>query len=114
MANLPRETLVTIANLLPRLFEVINLAKFTEFQLFETYGETDETISELDEVSNAAERLRSLYNGLYNLVLQVAESQPMATNATMSSLVELIAKAEPTASAVEASALETKRNWNLP
>ncbi|MGB3205606.1 MAG: hypothetical protein WBB28_11505 [Crinalium sp.] len=56
MANLPDETLITVANLLPRLFNVINLATACEFNLFEQYGETEETLSEL---SRTQERSRT-------------------------------------------------------
>lgn len=114
MANLPKETLTIIANLLPRLFEVINFAKFTEFQLFEIYGETDETIGELQEVSNAAERARSFYNRVYSLVLQIAETQPVANHATLDLLYQSIEMAQATSDATVATATETKRNWNLP
>jgi hypothetical protein len=113
MANLPDETLTTISNLLPRLFQVINLAMETEFSLFEQYGETDETIGELEQVRNAEERLRTLYNRIYGLVLQVAESQPAANSATLNLLYQSIEQAVATAYAVEATAQETKRNWNL-
>ena len=74
MANLPESTLITVANLLPRLFQVINLATETEFNLFERYGETEATLPELEELENAAERVRGSYNRLYGLVLQVAQN----------------------------------------
>ena len=114
MASLPDETLINIANLLPRLFQVINLATTTEFNLFEEYGETEETSGELEQVKNAAERLRNLYNRVYGLLLQVAESQPVANRATLELLYRSIKLAEVTADAVEATAQESKRNWNLP
>ncbi len=114
MADLPEETLRTIANLLPRLFKVINLALQTEAKLMDRYGETEETIGELEQVKNAAERARNYYNRLYGLVLQVAESQPVANSATIDLLYRSIEQAEATADATEATALETKRNWNLP
>ena len=113
MAKLPDETLINVANLLPRLFQVINLATTTEFNLFEQYGETEETIGELEELKNAGERARTLYNRLYALVLQVAESQPIANRATLELLYQTIAQALPTADAAEASVLEIKRSWNL-
>ncbi len=114
MANLPDETLITVANLLPRLFNVINLATACEFNLFEQYGETEETVSELEELKNAAERARMFSNRLYGLVLQVAESQPVAYEATVKLLQQSIEQAQATADAVEASVQEIKRSWNLP
>jgi hypothetical protein len=47
-------------------------------------------------------------------MLQVAESQPFANYATLNLLYQSIELAEQTADAVEATAKETKRNWNLP
>lgn len=40
MATLPDETLITVTNLLLRLFNMINLTTAIEFALFEEYGET--------------------------------------------------------------------------
>lgn len=64
MAHLPPETLTLIVNLLPRLFEVIDLAIATEYNLFEQYGETTETLCELTELKNVTERVRVFYNRL--------------------------------------------------
>jgi hypothetical protein len=111
--NHPRTSSDAPYNLLPRLFQVINLATETESSLFEQYGETDETIDELEQVRNAEERLRTLYNRIYGLVLQIAESQPAANSATLNLLYQSIEQAVATAYAVEATAQETKRNWNL-
>lgn len=114
MANLSNGTLTIVANLLPRLFQVINLATATEFNLFERYGETNETLPELEELNNSAERARLFYNRLYGLVLQIAESQPIASPATLNLLYQTIEQAIATTDAVEASVQEIKRTWNLP
>lgn len=114
MAQLPSETLNLITNLLPRLFDVINLATATEYNLFEQYGETAETIPELTELKNVTERARSFYNRLYGLTLQVAESQPMASLATLNLLKLSIEQAQAVSDAGEASVLEIKRTWGLP
>ncbi|HEY9705190.1 MAG TPA: hypothetical protein V6C58_22320 [Allocoleopsis sp.] len=58
MANLSEETLIMVVNLLPRLFTVINLSTAVEHNLFEQYGETEATVSELEELNNSAERGR--------------------------------------------------------
>ncbi len=114
MANLPESTLITVANLLPRLFQVINLATETEFNLFERYGETEETLPELEELNNAAERVRSSYNRLYGLVLQVAQTQPAASSTIIDLLYRSIEMAVANADASEASVREVKRSWNKP
>jgi hypothetical protein len=113
MADLSQETLTIIANLISRLFEVINLATATEFNLFEQYGETEETISELEELQNVTERIRIFYNRLYKLTLQIGESQPLANPDTLNLLQLSIEQAQATADAGEASVQEIKRSWNL-
>ena len=114
MANLPESTLITVANLLPRLFQVINLATETEFNLFERYGETEATLPELEELNNAAERVRSSYNRLYGLVLQVAQTQPAASSTIIDLLYRSIEMAVANADASEATVREVQRSWNLP
>lgn len=113
MANLSDEVLITVANLLSRLFTVINLATATEYQLFQQYGENEQTSPELEEISNVTERARTFYNRLYGLVLQVAESQPIASSRLINFLDQSIEEARATADAGEASILEVKRSWNL-
>lgn len=113
MAHLPPETLKPIADLLPRLFEVIDLATATEYNLFERYGETVETISELTELKNVTERVRIFYNRLYSITLQVAQSQPIASFATLNLLESTIEQAQAVADAGEASVIEIKRTWGL-
>lgn len=114
MAHLSPETLNLIASLLTRLFEVINLATVTEYNLFEQYGETTETISELTELKNVTEKGRLFYNRLYSLTLQIAEAQPMAGLATLNLLELSIEQAQTVADAGETSVLEIKRTWGLP
>ena len=114
MANLPDETLTTIFNLQRRLFQVINRAKAAEFNLLQQYGETEETLPELEQIDNALERARNSYTRLGRLLLLVAESQPTANSATLNLLEQSIERAEATANATEATIQETKRNWNLP
>jgi hypothetical protein len=113
MAHLPPETLKPIADLLPRLFEVIDLATATEYNLFERYGETVETISELTELKNVTERVRIFYNRLYSITLQVAQSQPIASFATLNLLESTIEQAQAVADAGDASVIEIKRTWGL-
>lgn len=86
MANLPDEAVTTVFNLQRRLWELINQATTAAWVIFEQFGETEETLPELEELRNAAERLRNFYSRLYTLMLQVVESQPSATSATLNLL----------------------------
>lgn len=114
MANLPEETLTTVLNLQRRLLQLINKATATGFIILEQFGETEETIPELDELQNVGERVTSYYIRLYRLLFQVAESQPVATSAMLNLLAESIAQTQAIADAGEASTQEIRRNWNLP
>ncbi|PSB05214.1 hypothetical protein C7B64_00650 [Merismopedia glauca CCAP 1448/3] len=113
MANLPVHTITTVFHLQRQLWELINEATETEWMMFKQFGETQETIPELEQLKNAAERLRNSYSRLYTLMLQVAESQPVANSATLDLLLQSIERGESTASASQASVQEIKMTWNL-
>ncbi len=114
MAQIPDSTLTTIFTLKRRLVELINDVKATEFNLFENFGETEGTLSELAQLQNATERLRIPYERLHNLTLLISESQPFASVAMLDLLAQTVEVASLTADAVEATTQETKRIWNLP
>ena len=83
MGNLPEETKNTVLNLQRRLLKLINEATAAGFIILEQYGETKATILDLELLQNARERTTSYYVRLYRLLLQIAESQPVATSATL-------------------------------
>lgn len=114
MAKLPDQTLTTIFYLQRRLVELIDEAKTTEFELFEKFGENEETLPELEQMQSSVERLRMPYSRLHTLALGIAEYQPMAPNAMLNLLAQTIEQTEALIGAVEASISETKKNWNLP
>ncbi len=114
MANLPNETITTVLNLQRRLLQLINEATADGFIILEQFGETAETIPELDELQNVRERATSYYIRFYRLLLQIAESQPVASFATLNLLAQSIEETQAIADAGEASTQEIKRNWNLP
>lgn len=114
MAKLPSQTLTTIFNLQQRLVELIDEAKAAEYNLFEEYGETEETLPELEQLQNGAERLRNPYSRLSTFALAIAKAQPVAPNAMLNLLERTLEDASVTANPVEASTNESKRIWNLP
>ena len=135
MANLPNETITTVLNLERRLLQLINEATAAGFIILEQFGETEETIPELDELQNVRERATSYYIRLYRLLLQISESQPVGSSllksspsagvspavktrrlsaATLNLLAQSIAQTQAIADAGEASTQEIKRNCNLP
>ena len=114
MAKVYPQTLTIIFNLQRRLVELIDQAKTAEYHLFEDYGETEETIPELEQLQNGAERLRNPYSRLATLTLAIAEAQPIAPTAMINLLNQTVEEASASSDAVEASIMEIKRSWNLP
>lgn len=113
MAKLTNETLTVIFNLLRQLAERIEDTSATEWLLFENYGETERTISELEELQNVRERLNDSYSRLNTALLSVLEAQPFASRSMLDLLVRAIDQGQANFSAAEASVQEVKRIWNL-
>lgn len=113
MAKLPGEIKATILNLLGQLAELIDEAGETEFVIFEQFGETEITISGLNELQNVRERLRNSYTRLCRLFLQVSESQPTAPAAVLNLLYLSIEEGQANLDAGEASIREAKRELGL-
>ena len=114
MAKLPDETISTIFRLQQRLVSLLDTATATEYTLLQQFGETQETMPELEAIDNIKERLRIPYNRLHRILQQVAESQPAATTDVLDFLYRTIDQGEAIADASEASIQEIKRSWNLP
>ena len=90
MAKLAQETITNILNLQQRLLAGIDEAKATEFAIFEEYGEIEATATVLDQLQNAAERLREPCSRLYTLLLRIAEAGPIASSAMLDLLYRSI------------------------
>jgi hypothetical protein len=110
MADLPEETIVIIFTLQRRLLKIINEATKYAFMILEQYGAI---VPDLEILENVRERTKSYYTRLSRLLLQVFESQPMATSATLELLIQSIAQVQASADANEATVSEVKRDWNL-
>jgi hypothetical protein len=113
MAKLSGETLTMTFHLLRQLAEAIELASATEWVLFDRYGETPRTISELEELQNSRERLDRSYTQLNTLLLRVLNAQPTATSAMLELLAKAIDNGNANLNAANASVSEIKRGWNL-
>lgn len=112
MAKLKDATVNIIFDLQKQLLDRIDEATGTEAVIFEQFGETEETMPELEQLQNIRERATSSYSRLYTLLLRVYESQPLATSAILKLLANAIEQAEATNDAAT-SVQDTKRNWNL-
>jgi hypothetical protein len=112
MAKLPDPVISNIFIIQRRIIECIDATTATEFRLFERMGETAETLPEFEELQNIKEKLRSKYSRLYNLLLRIAESQPIASRDMLDLLYRSIESTEASIDASVASLQEIQRNWN--
>jgi hypothetical protein len=112
MAKLPDPVISNIFIVQRRIIECLDSTTATEFRLFERMGETAETLPELEELQNIKEKLRSKYSRLYNLLLRIAESQPIASEDMLVLLYRSIESTEASLDASIASLQEIQRNWN--
>jgi hypothetical protein len=112
VAKLPDSVLTNIFTLQRRIIESIDLSTTMEFRLFTQVGETAETSSELEDLQNIKERLRTQYSRLNTLLLKAAESQPIAPNDMLNLLYRTIEVTEASLDASAASLQEIQRNWN--
>ena len=85
----------------------------TEYNLLEHYGENTETIPELEELSNIRERARDAYTRLFHLLLNIAQTQPIANKNTLELLYQAIEQADLIVDTLKISIQEIKNNWNL-
>ncbi len=114
MAKLSEEKIVRILNLQRQLLEKIDEATETEFNLFEQFGETEQTMPELDELQNIRQRADTCYSRLYVIIKRIYESQPIASRANLELLEQTIEQAEVVSEVTTASIREIKSNWDLP
>jgi hypothetical protein len=113
MADLSETTTTTVFNLQRRLLKMINEATKYALIIFEQHGETEITMPDLEILENVRERSTSYYTRLYRLLLQITESQPVATPAMLEMLAQSIEQIQVSADAGEATVQEVKRDWNL-
>jgi hypothetical protein len=113
MAKLPEEILTSIFELLLQLAEQIEYASATEWQLFTEYGENDQTLSELEELFNARERVINSYSRINNILLRILQEQPTLSDTMLEMLERAILQGTASVDSVNASVDEVKRQWNL-
>ena len=73
MTKLPDETITTVFTLQLRLLERTNEVTATVLNIADQFGETELTVSKLEQLDNIRERSTSTYSRLYALLLRIAE-----------------------------------------
>ena len=113
MAQLPEETTTTVFNLMRRLLQISDRASAAGFFILDNFGETKETIPDLDLLQNVKEQVRANYTRLCKLLFDISESRPVATFFSMNSLEKPMEKIQAIADSLEASLQEIESRWNL-
>lgn len=103
MAKLSEQTLTTAFNLQRQLIEGINEATALDAALFEQFGETAETASDLEQLQNVRQRLTKPYSRLCTLLLRVAEFQPTVPAAMLNLLAQTMEQGQAAVNAAQAS-----------
>ncbi|MBW4622528.1 MAG: hypothetical protein KME17_24620 [Cyanosarcina radialis HA8281-LM2] len=113
MAKLPQETTETIWSLKRRLLDIVEEATAAEFNLFERFGETTETIMPLDELKSISEQATSRFSQFSSLQIKMAQTQPTAVPDMVDLLMGVIDRTQERVPALERSVQEIKSDWSL-
>jgi hypothetical protein len=113
MAKLSSETTENINNLKQLSLEIVDEATSVELIIFEMFGETEQTLSFLDEMKNVADEAATLFSRLSTIQLQIAQIQPIPTSDMLGLLTQVIAKTQARIPALRRSIEEVKQEWNL-
>ncbi len=113
MAKISPELKLNLTNLQKTLLDIVDEAKAAEFLLLERFGETNETIIALDELTAISQQAADLYIQISRLLLRTAEIQPAITPDLLRLLEERIATIDNRVPALERSTQEIKTDWGL-
>jgi hypothetical protein len=113
VAEISKETIQKILELMGRLSILIDTASSSELFIFNAYGETQEMFYVLEQLQNTKERGVSSYSRLSTLLLKVSEVQPSAPVAMVEMLVQAIEQAQATVDAGEATVKEARNDWSI-
>lgn len=113
MAKVTDELIDNIFKLQKDFLESTDEATRLEFLIFEQFGETIETLTELEELQNIKERSLFYYDRFHVVLKRIYESQPVADYANLELLNRTLEEAIITIEVIQASIQDIKRNWNL-
>lgn len=114
MAKLPNELEETIWNLKRQLLEITERAKAAEFALFERFGETERTISYLDELQSVAEQATERFSQFSSIQIRIVNAQPNVLSDMLELVNRVVITTQERIPALERSIEEIKAEWRLP
>ncbi|WP_404783983.1 hypothetical protein [Altericista sp. CCNU0014] len=112
MARLPEEITTVVLELQRRLLGILHQATALSFLILERYGETETTLTDLEQLDNTRDRADAYYSRFFTILRRISEAQPIVDSA-MLDLLMVAAEEQVTVNALEATLAETKRDWNL-
>ncbi len=113
MAKISNELKSTLVRLQHTLLLIVDDAKAAEFVLLKRYGETNETIVVLDELTAIAQQSSDLYVQISRLLLRTAEIQPIVTEDMLGLLTDRVETVSNRVPALDRSIQEIKSDWGL-
>jgi hypothetical protein len=113
MAKLSPETAQTIWSLQPQLLEMIDRARTLELLLFETFGETEDTIPFLDELQSIAQQAIDRFSLFSTLQIRVANAQPPISSDILELVDRAIQITHQKIPALNRSIQEISQEWKL-
>jgi hypothetical protein len=94
MAKLSAETTEIINSLKQESLDTIDAATALEITIFQLFGETEQTLSYMEETKNIADEAISSFSRLSTLQLQIAQAQPLTPSDILRLLAQTIARTE--------------------
>ena len=113
MAKLSSEIRAILSRQKEQLLDTIDEARSLEFILLESFGENQQTISTLEQLTEIAEQARTRLSQLSTLHLRIAEAQPVISSDLLKLINEAMANIQNRIPALERSLEEIKLDWRL-
>jgi len=96
-----------------QLLDLIDDAATTERELFDIYGETEQTLGDLDSLTGIREQAEGIYQGLNTLALRVVQADPREATATMGLLLQAYERGDERSAPLTRSVEEIRNTWEL-
>ena len=113
MAKLRSDTTEVINRLKQESLEIVDEATALELKIFERFGESEQTLSYMDEMKNVSEQAISAFSQLSSLQLQASYTQPDLPVDILQLLSKAIERTQARIPAWERSIEEVKLEWDL-
>ncbi len=113
MGKLNPQTTETIWDLQRQLLEIIDAAKTLELSLFDSFGETERSISYLDELQSIAEQATDRFSRFSTFQIRIANTQPPISPDIIDLVDRVIESTQQKIPALERSIQEIRQEWRL-